>query len=546
MNAPISLHDLAAGGRLLRGLPSFLRQPLRPEDAEAALRQRLERRASDFLSVVSHRVYARPRSPYRALLRLAGCEYGDLERLVHHEGIEAALRVLYRNGVYLTLDELKGRLPLRRGSQTLGPDLGDLANSTRCARVPIRSGGSRSPGTSVAIDLGYIRDRAVNTLLALRARGGADWIHANWGLPGSTTMVRVLEYSSFGSPPARWFSLVDPGEPGLHRRYRWSPHLLRLGGRLAGVPLPRPRHVSVADPLPIARWMAEILRAGRIPHLLAFASSAVRLCQAAADAGIDLPGAQFSLAGEPTTSARLAAIRRVGADAVPTYASAEAGAIGYGCLAARDGGDLHLYHDLVAVIQPGREGENSSAPAALFVSSLRATAPLVLLNVSLGDQAVVTRPACGCPLEQLGWRIHLEAIRSPEKLTAGGMTFHDRDVIRVLEEVLPTRFGGGPLDYQLIEAETQDGRPRLRLLVHPRVGPVDGLAVKEEFLGAIGRGEGAGHVMAHVWRDGEFLEVERAEPRATSGGKIQHVHTDQLVAAARAARMNRSTSASDF
>jgi hypothetical protein len=508
----------------LCGLPWFLRHPLRAEQAEPTLRQRLERRESDFLSLVARGVYAQARSPYRALLQLAGCEYGDLECLVHRDGVEGALRALYRAGVYLTVDELKGRCPVQRGSQTLETDLRGLANPTQGPHVPSRTGGSRSAGTQVPIGLGYVRDRAVNTFLALRARGGAHWIHANWGLPGSTTMVRILEYSCFGSPPVRWFSLIDPVQSGLHGRYRWSPHLLRLGGRLAGVPLPRPRHVSLDNPLPIARWMAEVLREGRTPHLLAFASSAVRVCQVAAEAGIDLRGAQFSLAGEPTTSARLHAIRRIGADAVPSYASAEAGAIGFGCLAACDAGDLHLYHDLVAVIQPEQVSNGEAAHAPLFVSSLRGTAPLVLVNVSLGDQALLTRRTCGCPLERLGWSTHLEAIRSAEKLTAGGMSFHDGDVIRVLEEVLPARFGGGPIDYQLLEGETADGRPRLRLLVHPRLGPIDPQAVKTAFLGALGAGPGGGRVMSLVWRDGNFLEVERAMPRVTSGGKIQHVH----------------------
>ena len=68
------------------------------------------------------------------------------------------------------------------------------------------------------------------------------------------------------------------------------------------------------------------------------------------------------------------------------------------------------------------------------------------------------------------------------------MTFLDVDVIRVLDEVLPGRFGGGPTDYQLIEEETEDGRPRVRLLVHPRVGePSTSTPSADAFLTAIGR-----------------------------------------------------------
>ena len=50
-------------------------------------------------------------------------------------------------------------------------------------------------------------------------------------------------------------------------------------------------------------------------------------------------------------------------------------------------------------------------------------------------------------------------IRSHEKLTAGGMTLLDTDVIRLLDEVLPARFGGAPTDYQLVEHESDDGEP---------------------------------------------------------------------------------------
>ena len=103
------------------------------------------------------------------------------------------------------------------------------------------------------------------------------------------------------------------------------------------------------------------------------------------------------------------------------------------------------------------------------------------------------------------------------------MTFVDTDVIRVLEEVLPDRFGGSPVDYQLIEGEAEDGRPQLSLLVHPRVGPLDTRAVEEAFLGAIGTGSGAARIMAHQWRQGRMLRVEREPPRTGVLGKILHV-----------------------
>src|SRR3990170_909533 len=298
---------------------------------------------------------------------------------------------------------------------------------------------------------------------------------------------------------------------------------------MARVPLPLPVHVPIEDPLPIIRWMTDILRNGRTPHLNTYASAAVRLCQVALAHGVDLTGAEFLMTGEPITRARIEAVHRAGGNGVASYASMESGGrIGYGCLASEMPDDVHFFQDLHAVIQPGCEGERFGIPAqALFLSSLRATAPMILLNVSTGDQALIVQRTCGCPLERTGWSTHLHTISSYEKLTAGGMAFLDTDVIRVLEEILPARFGGGPTDYQLVEEEAKDGQPRLRLLVHPRVGPLDAAEGAEAFLTAISPGSGAERVMGLVWRHGQFLEIERHPPLATPSGKILHLHVDR-------------------
>ena len=97
--------------------------------------------------------------------------------------------------------------------------------------------------------------------------------------------------------------------------------------------MPSPEYAPINAPFPVARWMEQTLRAGRIPHLWASPSSAVRLCRAAEEAGIGMAGAQFTLTGEPVTEARLAAVRRVNAQAVPDYGSADSGgSASYGCL----------------------------------------------------------------------------------------------------------------------------------------------------------------------------------------------------------------------
>lgn len=151
--------------------------------------------------------------------------------------------------------------------------------------------------------------------------------------------------------------------------------------------------------------------------------------------------------------------------------------------------------------------------------SLLPTAPFVFLNLSLGDQARVVRRRCGCLLEALGWTTHLETVRSFEKLTAGGIAFLDTDVVHVLEKVLPARFGGGPTDYQLVEEEVENGRPCLRLLVHPAVGPLNPDEVAEAFLRAASPGSGIERLAGLLWQDGHFLRIERRPPLAMASGK---------------------------
>jgi hypothetical protein len=520
----ITLDDLTTGARFLGALPGFLRSPLDLETARQRLARRLERREADFIDHLRLAVYDVPASPYRELLRWAGCEHGDVARLVRSDGVESAMGVLLRAGVYLTVGEFKGRQPVVRGRATLDVDPGRLRNPRATLQVQARSGGSRGSGTPVVFDLAFIRDCATDTMLFVHARGGHRWRHADWEVPGGASIFRLLKLVSF-SRPARWFTQIDAAHPGLHPRYRWSPWLLRASGALCGTPIPPPVHVSVDDPTPIARWMRATLDAGEIPHLFTFASSAVRLCQAGLSSGVDLTGARITLMGEPVTPPRLEVVRRAGIVGLPRYGTTETGPIGYGCLAATAADDVHVLRDLQAVVQPGTSVTLPGlSEQSLLVTSLHPAAPFVLLNVAMGDVGTLGERACGCPLARLGWPVHVDTIRSYEKLTAGGMNFLDVDVVRVLEEVLPARFGGAPTDYQLVETESADGRARLSLLVHPRVGTLDIEEVVRTFLDAMGPGATAERVGGMVWQAGNLVQVDRRAPLTTQAGKILHLH----------------------
>jgi hypothetical protein len=519
----------ALGEELGRGLLFFaclgwhLRRPVTLEQARATLRERLEHRERDFLDLVGRTIYARRGSPYRRLLRQAGCEAGDLERLVGREGVEGALHALYRQGVYLTADELKGKRPVERGSLRFAVRLEQLRNPCWLVPAPIQSRGRLRPGGLVPIYRAMLADLAVNASLGLAARGGTGWVYALWGKPDPVWAVWLIRHAGCGYRPVRWFSLIDPRAEGLGRYDRWVARLVPWISRQVGASLPGPEYVPFEEPLPIIKWMRQELRGGRTPHLIATVSWAVHLCQVAYRSGHELGGAQCSIGGEPFTAARLQAVRQVGAAAVPTYGTKESGPLAHGCLAPSLPDDLHLYDDLNAVIQPGPSGAVAGLPPdALLISSLRRSWPFVLLNVSLGDRADLAERACDCPLERLGWTTHVHTVRSFEKLKVAGMVLLDTEVMRLLEEVLPARFGGGPTDYQLVDdEEIIDGAPRLRLLVHPEVGAVDERAVAEAFLAFLRE---AGVPVDRLWREVRWLGVERRPPLVTAGGKIYQVH----------------------
>jgi hypothetical protein len=101
---------------LTREIPQFFREPVTLQLAEEDIRRNIERREDAFLELVRPDIFDRPESPYRKLLRHAGCEYADLGLHVHRCGIEQTLRRLAREGVYLTIEEFKGKKPVIRGN----------------------------------------------------------------------------------------------------------------------------------------------------------------------------------------------------------------------------------------------------------------------------------------------------------------------------------------------------------------------------------------------------------------------------------------------
>jgi hypothetical protein len=202
----------------------------------------------------------------------------------------------------------------------------------------------------------------------------------------------------------------------------------------------------------------------------------------------------------------------------------ESGRIGIACASPAAVDDVHILTDKLALIRrPPRNAAGAPILANIY-TSLSPAMPKLMLNVESDDFGVLERRRCGCLLGELGLDLHLHDIRSWEKLTSEGMSHGGIELIRLVEEVLPARFGGGPTDWQLVEEEDAQGLPKVVILCSPRLGPLDEPAVVACALETLDRRTRGAYGMAERWTSAGTLRLERREPVATGASKILALH----------------------
>jgi hypothetical protein len=523
-----TLADFRRYARFSWQLRGFLRQRITLEEARAILQKRLAEREANFLRVAQRGIYANPRSPYLELLKYAGCEFGDLQREVKTRGLEGALRALRESGVHLTFEEFKGRTAVVRGGREFAIRPEAFENPHLGAYYYAQSGGSTGSGTRVAVDLEHLADQAPFNMINHHVHGVLHVPTIIWRgvLPDGTGINNVLRPALFNQIPVRWFTFPTTRNlvrPSLLTRLA-TPYIINLA-RLYGAPVPSPEPVPLDEAIVIARAIAETRQAHAACLVRAHVSMALRICLAAQQAGLDFTGVTFMGGGEPPTPGKVREITRTGATWVPTYVFTEADYVGLGCVRPRDGNDLHFLKHSLALIQYARRVPGSTATVDAFCfTTLMPTARKILLNVESDDYGVVERSACGCPLEAMGYTEHLRHVRSFSKLTGEGVTLVGSEMVHILEEVLPARFGGSPQDYQLMEEEDAQGFTRLTLLVDPAVHLESEAAVVEVVLAALGNGTVAADLSQALWRQAGTMRVERRPPVWTDRGKLMPLH----------------------
>ncbi|HJX37780.1 MAG TPA: hypothetical protein VJ714_04215 [Anaerolineae bacterium] len=509
--------------RFLWGLRGYVRNTISLEEAQATVRQRMAEREANFLRLVQRGIFGYPRSPYLPLLKLAGCELGDIENLVREKGLEGTLLTLREAGVYFTFEESKGREPIVRGGQVISARPADFNNPFLSHYYYVESGGSTGAGTRVPTDLDHMAANASTIMLGLDAHGTLGLPSAFWYgvLPDSSGPNAVLRHVRCGEVVHKWFSPIMPGDLRPSLKNRLATRLIVSLGQFYGAPIPAPEPVHLDEAAVVARWMAETVQTHGGCVLRTNVSKALRVCVAAREEGINLAGTIFMGGGEPPTPAKVQQITGSGARWVPTYFFTEVGAVGWGCARPVDSNDIHLFKDALALIQyPRRVPGSDITVEAFHFTSLLPTAPKLMLNVESDDYGTIETRSCGCPLETYGFTEHLRHVKSYRKLTGEGVTLVGGEMVHVLEEVLPARFGGSPLDYQLLEEEDEQGFTRLSLVISPKVEIADEAEVVLTVLEALGHGSDAADQARALWSQAGSLRVKRAEPAWTSRGKL--------------------------
>lgn len=495
------------------GLISYLREPLEPDEALEEVRSRVDRQAPNFLRLAEASIFEDPRSPHLKLLGWAGWDYARLRRSVEDQGLSATLATLRDLEVRTSLDELKGRKPLRRGPLTIAT--GDSAFDNH--RIGRRGLGARTSGTSsrspirVPYHWGLFSEEAALECLLFESHGLSDAPCALWlpCLPSISGIHNLLVQMRFRRPPERWFSQLPP-----RRRDALIMRYVQSAGRGFGMRIPLPEATPFADAEHVAGWMHSARRRAGTAVLKTFATSAVRVAESALRQELELDGCVFLVGGEPLTERRRTFIASTGATVFGRYVATETGWVAGACPRSDSPDVMHLYTDRLVVVP----GEPKNDGNALLFTTISPQAGMVLLNTDIGDAGHLRTRPCSCALGRAGLDVEVSGVYGHDKLTGDGTTV-PRSVLGAVLDRLIDAAGGAPDSYQLREEEDESGAARLVILLSPDVHLDEVGLVSSLLEGLPAHGFGA-ELAAMFWKAGETIEVRRERPEISSSAKL--------------------------
>jgi hypothetical protein len=518
------LSDLEKYWGLHKELRLFLNSHLSFEESRNIILERVRDRQINFLNLVKHSIYGNGNSPYLKLLKMAGCKFGDFKDLVTQNGIELALLKLLKDGVYLSWEEFKGKKEIVRGSTHFLVGEAEFENTLLPAYLHIRSSGSRGAGSRTQFDLQHRLYLSNYRAILLRVWNAADYPIGLWqaSLPSVAGIGPLLAYAAIGKPVAKWFSPVTEAETKASIRDKIATRYIIYGSWLWGTKLLNPEHVPLDRAFKIAEWMSSIKQKHGSCSLESFVSPAVKVSQAAFQNGIDLSGTKFFVGGEPLTEAKRHYFDKIGAQVVPRYFMTETGPIGFGCpnnsTASCDA--VHLFSDSLTIIQRERRVDPYDISVnAFLITTLHSCCPKILFNVETDDYGVLETKECDCLFGRLGYNRHVHSIRSFSKLTTSGMTILGTDMVYIIENILPQKFGGNATDYQVREEENEKGETRLNLVINPNIAGINDEDVKKTVINHLQKKISGGSLASGFWGKINTIQVIREYP-ATLKGKV--------------------------
>lgn len=492
-------------------------------DPRAVIAENLANREANFLELMDRTVFANEANPYNRLFRWAGCTAGDLRSAVLSNGLEPTLEQLRKSGVYLTHDEFKGNKPIERAGLKIEACPGDFANTLSRAALETTSSGSRSRGTVIrpSVEFQIYREAQDSLLLSQFGPSEKAILTVLPILPSTLGFHRMLGMRRRGTPVDKWFALGGNWRNSGH--YRLLTHLLVAETQLMGLKTIHPSYIPSNDFSPVARWIARKRAEGRGVLWIGAVSIGVRVASAAIENGLNIGGTTFVCGAEPLTPARREVIESAGGVAFSRYGISEFGSVGCACPEMSRSTAVHLMRDSLAAISYRRTVPLAEMEVeSLMFTTLSPVSVFVLVNVEMDDSGRLEPAKCNCALKAMGFTQQISDVYSYGKLTGQGVTLLGGDLLSVLEKSLPSRFGGTPADYQLIELDGQSGCI-VELRVNPRVSVRSEQLVVEFFLNEVRRLWG-GSLTARQWGQTGAVRVVFAEPVSSGGRKINALH----------------------
>jgi hypothetical protein len=507
---------------MARGLREMIRLPL-ASDPEAVLREQMENRAGRFLGALRQIVFANPQHPYFKMFEEAQCSFDDLNHLVLSRGLEPALEALRQAGVWLSHDEFKGKEPIVRNGRHIAADTASFQNPLAPGVLEICSSGSSGASTQAPASLLFRAHRNCYESLTFREfdRANWRWITLSPILPAPWGLSRPVLAHKLGVKAEHWYAAGGHLRDSGH--YRAVTRFLVAEARWLGVPMPPLSFLPPNDFTPAAEDIARARSRGRRTFVTGVAGSCVRVAAAALERGLDISGTRFYTAGEALTDAKAEVVRRAGAEAFATYWVSELGQVGASCSQIGGANRVHLFHDAVAAITHRRKAPGTDVEVdSMLFTSLLPFAPFFVINLEPGDHGVLRPASCNCEFSRFGFTAVISDIYSYTKLTGHGTTLVGTDILRILEEALPARFGGSPGDYQLVEQEAGT-ETRMVLRVNPQIGKVPAAEIRDFFLSEIRKLFG-GALTSRTWIHAASVEVLLEAPIIGRTGKILPLH----------------------